>query len=272
MLSLFFSLINKWQCGKEACNERVHKIMVDARWEGDRNGGGGGASATTKNERPTSCWFTFLKNTNTNRNRLKKALWKSYFFQSFDEKLKSFFMQILYVFVLKNSSFENSVRICFPFLECVQWFVKFLCFSAPFQKGYVFIIYELAFVGVRHRKHEAICFFLAFFHFLKLTVLFWKFPWNLFIFTVTLLKMKLGVAYKQCFDSHRTRTAPGYTSVGARCGAGFYVFKSSVPGAVLGAEQFKIRCSVRCLVLPKMKVETLHRSKKFVWNDLETCT
>ena len=41
--------------------------------------------------------------------------------------------------------------------------------------------------------------------------------------------------------------------VGARCAAG--VFKSSVPGAVLGFEQFKTGCSVRCL--PKQKVETL---------------
>ena len=38
---------------------------------------------------------------------------------------------------------------------------------------------------------------------------------------------------------------------GARCGARCSVFKSSVSSAVLGAEQFKTRCWVRCLVLPK---------------------
>ena len=51
---------------------------------------------------------------------------------------------------------------------------------------------------------------------------------------------------------HRAhRSVPGAHFVKFRCSVRCCVFKTSVPGAVLGAEQFKTRCSVRCLMLPK---------------------
>ena len=53
--------------------------------------------------------------------------------------------------------------------------------------------------------------------------------------------VKTRVSTRTAPASHRC--APG----GARCGAWCSIFKSSVPGA----EQFKTRCSARCLVLPK---------------------
>ena len=72
---------------------------------------------------------------------------------------------------------------------------------------------------------------------------------------------------QQCFDSHRTRTAPGRTGpyqsvLGAVPGVHFVKFQCSAwrrvlcfqkPGAVLGAKQFKTRCSAWCYRSRKSK-------------------